>query len=249
MLAKQAATVDAISGGPADRRAGRGVEPAGVLRVRLRLRPSGQPLRGGAGDHRAAAARGADDASTARTTTSRTACSTRGRCATAGRRSCSAPTARGCWASGCPSWTPGTSGGASTTTASTGSPRSRPRVDAAMPEGRAVEATAAVMVTLEDGSGRLMGDHYDAKVATVTPDDLADHVRALAAIGATHLQLVLDPITAESIEASVGSRCSQRPGPADDRCFQRGWMSPWPTTRSSRTASAPRWPASRASPR
>ena len=73
-------------------------------------------------------------------------------------------------------------------------------VDAAMPEGRSVEATAAVMVTLEDGSGRLMGDHYDAKVATVTPDDLADHVRALADIGATHLQLVLDPITAESIE-------------------------------------------------
>jgi hypothetical protein len=45
-----------------------------------------------------------------------------------------------------------------------------------------------------------MGEHYDAKVATVTPDDLADHVRALADIGATHLQLVLDPITAESIE-------------------------------------------------
>ncbi len=34
----------------------------------------------------------------------------------------------------------------------------------------------------------------------MTPDDLADHVRALAAAGATHLQLVLDPITAESIE-------------------------------------------------
>ena len=56
-------------------------------------------------------------------------------------------------------------------------------VDAAMPEGRSVEATAAVMVTLEDGSGRLMGDHYDAKVAIVTPDDLADHVRALADSG------------------------------------------------------------------
>ena len=32
------------------------------------------------------------------------------------------------------------------------------------------------------------------------PDDLADHVRGLAAAGATHLQLVLDPITAESID-------------------------------------------------
>jgi hypothetical protein len=45
-----------------------------------------------------------------------------------------------------------------------------------------------------------MGDSYDAKVATVTPDDLADHVRGLANAGATHLQLVLDPITAESID-------------------------------------------------
>src|SRR6476469_2825835 len=73
-------------------------------------------------------------------------------------------------------------------------------VDAAMPEGRDVEATAAVMVTLDGGRGRLMGEHYDAKVAVVTPDDLADHVRALADLGAGHLQLVLDPITAESIE-------------------------------------------------
>ena len=45
-----------------------------------------------------------------------------------------------------------------------------------------------------------MGDHYDATVTTVTPDDLADHVRGLADAGATHLQLVLDPITAESID-------------------------------------------------
>ena len=50
------------------------------------------------------------------------------------------------------------------------------------------------------GRGRLMGDHYDTTVTTVTPDDLADHVRGLAAAGATHLQLVLDPITAESID-------------------------------------------------
>ena len=45
-----------------------------------------------------------------------------------------------------------------------------------------------------------MGDDYDARVTTVTPDDLGDHVRGLAAAGATHLQLVLDPITAESID-------------------------------------------------
>ena len=45
-----------------------------------------------------------------------------------------------------------------------------------------------------------MGETYDAQVTTVTPDDLGDHVRGLAAAGATHLQLVLDPITAESID-------------------------------------------------
>jgi alkanesulfonate monooxygenase SsuD/methylene tetrahydromethanopterin reductase-like flavin-dependent oxidoreductase (luciferase family) len=73
-------------------------------------------------------------------------------------------------------------------------------VDAATPAGRTVEATAAVLVTLPGGRGRLMGDHYDTTVTAVTPDDLAGHVRGLAAAGATHLQLVLDPITAESID-------------------------------------------------
>jgi alkanesulfonate monooxygenase SsuD/methylene tetrahydromethanopterin reductase-like flavin-dependent oxidoreductase (luciferase family) len=73
-------------------------------------------------------------------------------------------------------------------------------VDAVMPEGRNVAATAAVLVTLPGGRGRLMGESYDATVTTVTPDDLPDHVRGLADAGATHLQLVLDPITAESID-------------------------------------------------
>ena len=73
-------------------------------------------------------------------------------------------------------------------------------VDAVMPEGRTVDATAAVLVTLPGGRGRLMGETYDASVTTVTPDDLGQHIRGLAAAGAMHLQLVLDPITAESIE-------------------------------------------------
>jgi probable F420-dependent oxidoreductase len=77
-------------------------------------------------------------------------------------------------------------------------------VDAAMPEGRHVQATAAVLVTLPGGKGRLMGDSYDADVTAVAPDGLADHVRGLAGAGATHLQLVLDPITAESID-TVGT--------------------------------------------
>jgi probable F420-dependent oxidoreductase len=80
-------------------------------------------------------------------------------------------------------------------------------VDAVMPEGREVDATAAVLVTLPDGGGRLMGEAYDATVTRVTPDDLADHVRGLAEAGATHLQLVLDPVHAESI-ATIGAALS-----------------------------------------
>ena len=74
------------------------------------------------------------------------------------------------------------------------------QVDSVMPEGRQVEATAAVLVSLPGAEGRLMGDTYDARVRTVTPDDLGDHVQGLATAGATHLQLVLDPITAESVD-------------------------------------------------
>src|SRR3954449_7066768 len=50
------------------------------------------------------------------------------------------------------------------------------QVDAATPAGRQVEATAAVLVTLPGGAGRLMGEDYDEAVAPVTLDDLAEHV-------------------------------------------------------------------------
>jgi alkanesulfonate monooxygenase SsuD/methylene tetrahydromethanopterin reductase-like flavin-dependent oxidoreductase (luciferase family) len=73
-------------------------------------------------------------------------------------------------------------------------------VDAVIPEGRTVDATAAVLVTLPGGRGRVMGETYGASVTTVTPDDLGRHIRGLAAAGAVHLQLVLDPIAAESID-------------------------------------------------
>jgi alkanesulfonate monooxygenase SsuD/methylene tetrahydromethanopterin reductase-like flavin-dependent oxidoreductase (luciferase family) len=84
-------------------------------------------------------------------------------------------------------------------------------VDAVMPEGRYVEATAAVLVTLPGGVGRLMGEAYDAMVTTVTPDDLGDHVRGLADAGATHLQLVLDPVTAESVD-TIGAALADLEG-------------------------------------
>jgi alkanesulfonate monooxygenase SsuD/methylene tetrahydromethanopterin reductase-like flavin-dependent oxidoreductase (luciferase family) len=66
-----------------------------------------------------------------------------------------------------------------------------------------VEATAAVLVRLPGGAGRLMGDAYDDRtIRPVLVADLAAHLRAMAEAGAAHLQLVLDPITVESIEAA-----------------------------------------------
>jgi alkanesulfonate monooxygenase SsuD/methylene tetrahydromethanopterin reductase-like flavin-dependent oxidoreductase (luciferase family) len=73
-------------------------------------------------------------------------------------------------------------------------------VDAAMPEGRNVQATAVALVTLPGGRGRLMGETYDSPVTEVTPDDLGDHLRGLAGVGVRHVPLVLDPITSESID-------------------------------------------------
>jgi alkanesulfonate monooxygenase SsuD/methylene tetrahydromethanopterin reductase-like flavin-dependent oxidoreductase (luciferase family) len=66
-----------------------------------------------------------------------------------------------------------------------------------------VVATAAVAVQLEGGGGRQMGD--DSDFATVRPltgsaDELADQLREFEAAGAAHVQLVVDPITSESIE-------------------------------------------------
>src|SRR5581483_3975102 len=75
--------------------------------------------------------------------------------------------------------------------------------DAAERAGRApgeVEATAAVLVQLPDGAGRLMGETYDDRaVRAVRLPDLAAHLTAMADAGAAHVQLVLDPITVESI--------------------------------------------------
>ena len=77
--------------------------------------------------------------------------------------------------------------------------------EAAAAAGRApgaVEATAAVLVRRPGGGGRVMGDYVKDEVPAVegTPADVADHVRAMAAAGAADVQLVVDPITRESIE-------------------------------------------------
>ena len=55
---------------------------------------------------------------------------------------------------------------------------------------------------LPGGGGRLMGETYNAEVRPVngTPEAIAEHVQYMAAAGAAHVQLVLDPITEASIE-------------------------------------------------
>ena len=82
----------------------------------------------------------------------------------------------------------------------------RDRVEeAAAQAGRApgeVEATAAVLVRMPGGTGRLMGEAYDADVLPVqgSATEIAGHLAAMAAAGATHLQLVVDPITRACVE-------------------------------------------------
>jgi len=65
-----------------------------------------------------------------------------------------------------------------------------------------VAATAAVLVRLPGGSGRIMGgaDHAGVRPIQGRPADLAGHLGAMAHAGAAHLQLVLDPITQDAIE-------------------------------------------------
>jgi alkanesulfonate monooxygenase SsuD/methylene tetrahydromethanopterin reductase-like flavin-dependent oxidoreductase (luciferase family) len=66
-----------------------------------------------------------------------------------------------------------------------------------------IAATAAVAVQLEGGGGRQMGDDNDfdtVRPLTGSPDELADQLREFEAAGAAHVQLVVDPITRESIE-------------------------------------------------
>src|SRR4051794_17003073 len=76
--------------------------------------------------------------------------------------------------------------------------------DAAQQVGRArgeVEATGAVLVQLPGGVGRLMGETYnDRTIRPVLLPGLGEHLRAMADAGAAHLQLVLDPITVDSIQ-------------------------------------------------
>jgi probable F420-dependent oxidoreductase len=82
----------------------------------------------------------------------------------------------------------------------------RNRVDEASTQAgrppRDLCATAAVLVRLPGGTGRVMGETSKPPVRPVqgTPSDIAGHIAAMAAAGASHLQLVVDPITESSVE-------------------------------------------------
>ena len=65
-----------------------------------------------------------------------------------------------------------------------------------------VVATAAVLVRLAGGAGRVMGDVKGQGIQPVQGNsgEIAEQLAAFAEAGARHLQLVVDPITIRSIE-------------------------------------------------
>ena len=70
-------------------------------------------------------------------------------------------------------------------------------------EPASVERTTAVLVRLPGGTGRVMGDTTQKDVPPVqgSPSQIADRLREYAALGLAEVQLVVDPITVESITA------------------------------------------------
>ena len=88
-----------------------------------------------------------------------------------------------------------------------GVPALREQVDAIAREvGRdpaAIERTVAVQVRLPGGRGRVQGDGDQPTHPPLegSPDEMAEVLRAYAAEGIAHVQLVMDPITIGSIEA------------------------------------------------
>jgi alkanesulfonate monooxygenase SsuD/methylene tetrahydromethanopterin reductase-like flavin-dependent oxidoreductase (luciferase family) len=66
-----------------------------------------------------------------------------------------------------------------------------------------ISRTAAILVQLPGGTGRIQGERprNPAPALTGSPEEIATGLRAFAAAGIAHVQLVLDPITVGSIEA------------------------------------------------
>ncbi len=65
-----------------------------------------------------------------------------------------------------------------------------------------VSATCAIFVQLPEGLGRRMGAYNDTPTEPIsgTHQEVADQIRAFAAAGASHVQVVADPINRDSIE-------------------------------------------------
>jgi len=66
-----------------------------------------------------------------------------------------------------------------------------------------LEKTSAVLVRLPGGKGRVMGDTSQKDVPPVegSPAEIAGRLREYAALGLAEVQLVVDPITIESVRA------------------------------------------------
>ncbi len=66
-----------------------------------------------------------------------------------------------------------------------------------------IERTVAIQVQLEDGSGRSRAPDEEDPVVPLSgsPEHMAEELRAYAREGIQHVQLVMDPITRASIEA------------------------------------------------
>jgi probable F420-dependent oxidoreductase len=88
-----------------------------------------------------------------------------------------------------------------------GIPRLREIVDSACADvGRdpaEIERTVAVLVRGPGGTGRIQGDYAQAGPPPLEgpPEDVAESLRSYARAGISHVQLVLDPITLDSIRA------------------------------------------------
>lgn len=88
-----------------------------------------------------------------------------------------------------------------------------------------VARTAAVLVQMEGGVGRVMGDEAGHGVEPISgsADEIARSLLRFGEAGVSHLVLVVDPITPASIEAL---------GPVLDRIHDQGWIDrrggPWP---------------------
>jgi probable F420-dependent oxidoreductase len=67
----------------------------------------------------------------------------------------------------------------------------------------AIERTVAVLVKLPGGTGRVQGPYAEAQPVPLegSPQAMAEVLRAYARAGIAHVQLVIDPITRGSIEA------------------------------------------------